>query len=58
MRKDFGLILSEAAGLGLSIPATEAAAAVNAEEAASGGEEDSSAVIRRMEQQAVRTPAQ
>jgi 3-hydroxyisobutyrate dehydrogenase-like beta-hydroxyacid dehydrogenase len=57
MRKDFGLILSEAARLGLSIPATEAAAAVNAEEAASGGEEDFSAVIRRMEQQAVRAPA-
>lgn len=50
MRKDFGLILTEAARLGLSMPATEAAAAINAEEAATGGEEDFSAVVRRMEQ--------
>jgi 3-hydroxyisobutyrate dehydrogenase-like beta-hydroxyacid dehydrogenase len=49
MRKDFGLILAEAARLGLSMPATEAAAAINSEEAASGGEEDFSAVVRRME---------
>ena len=49
MRKDFGLILTEAARLGLSMPATEAAAAINSEEAASGGEEDFSAVVRRME---------
>jgi 3-hydroxyisobutyrate dehydrogenase-like beta-hydroxyacid dehydrogenase len=49
MRKDFGLILTEAAILGLSMPATEAAAAINSEEAASGGEEDFSAVVRRME---------
>lgn len=50
MRKDFGLILAEAGDLGLSLPATEAAAAINSEEAASGGEEDFSAVVRRMEQ--------
>jgi 3-hydroxyisobutyrate dehydrogenase-like beta-hydroxyacid dehydrogenase len=34
MRKDFGLILNEAAQLGLWLPATEAAAAINAAEAA------------------------
>ena len=56
MRKDFGLILNEAANLGLSMPATEAAAAINSEEDAGGREEDFSAVIRRMEQ-AVRKPA-
>lgn len=50
MRKDFGLALSAAAIAGLSLPATEAAAAVNAAESRSGGEEDFSAVIRRMEQ--------
>jgi 3-hydroxyisobutyrate dehydrogenase-like beta-hydroxyacid dehydrogenase len=49
MRKDFGLILTEAARLGLSMPATEAAAAINSEEAANCGEEDFSAVVRRME---------
>jgi 3-hydroxyisobutyrate dehydrogenase-like beta-hydroxyacid dehydrogenase len=49
MRKDFGLILNEAERVGLSMPATQAAAAINAEEAASGGEEDFSAVIRRMD---------
>lgn len=49
MRKDFGLILTEAARLGLSMPATVAAAAINSEEAASGGEEDFSVVVRRME---------
>jgi 3-hydroxyisobutyrate dehydrogenase-like beta-hydroxyacid dehydrogenase len=58
MRKDFGLILNEAAHLGISMPATEAAAAINSEEAASGREEDFSAVIRRMEQQAVWEPTQ
>ena len=51
MRKDFGLILAAAAQCGLSMPTTEAAAAVNSAEAASGGEEDFSAVVRRMEQQ-------
>ena len=53
MRKDFGLILNEAAQLGLSMPATEAAAAINSAEAESGIEEDFSAIIRRMEQEAV-----
>jgi 3-hydroxyisobutyrate dehydrogenase-like beta-hydroxyacid dehydrogenase len=52
MRKDFGLILAAAEQLGLSMPATEAAAAINAEEAAAGGEDDFSAVIRRMERPA------
>ena len=50
MRKDFGLVLAAANQLGLSLPATEAAAQVNAAEAAAGIEEDFSAVIRRMEQ--------
>jgi len=52
MRKDFALILNEAARLGLWMPATQSAAAINAAEAASGREEDFSAVIRRMEQEA------
>jgi len=50
MRKDFGLVLGAAAQFGLSMPATEAAAAINFAEAASGSEEDFSAVIRLMEQ--------
>ena len=50
MHKDFELILTAAAERGLSMPATEAAAAVTSAEAASGGEEDFSAVLRRMEQ--------
>ena len=37
---------------GLSLPATEAAAAVNGLEAASSGEEDFSALVGRMERQA------
>ena len=49
MRKDFGLVLAAAAQLGLSMPATEAAAAINSAEAAFGSEEDFSVVIRRME---------
>lgn len=49
MQKDFALILNEAARLKRRMPATEAAAAVNAAEAVSGIEEDFSAVIRRME---------
>jgi 3-hydroxyisobutyrate dehydrogenase len=57
MHKDFRLVLAAAAQLGLAMPATEAAAVINAEEAATGGEEDFSAVIRRMEQQAGRAPA-
>ncbi len=52
MRKDFGLALSAATRAGLSLPATEAAAAVNALETAIGGEEDFSAVVRQMEGQA------
>jgi len=51
MKKDFGLALSAATRAGLSLPATEAAATVNAAESASGGEEDFSAVVRRMEQE-------
>jgi 3-hydroxyisobutyrate dehydrogenase-like beta-hydroxyacid dehydrogenase len=51
MKKDFGLVLSAATRVGLSLPATEAAAAVNATESASGGEEDFSAVVRWMEGQ-------
>ena len=53
MHKDFGLVLSAADRLGLSMPATEMAAAINVEEAETGGEEDYSAVIRRMEALAV-----
>jgi 3-hydroxyisobutyrate dehydrogenase-like beta-hydroxyacid dehydrogenase len=49
MRKDFGLILAAAAHFGLSMPATEAAAAINSAEAESRTEEDFSAVIRRIE---------
>jgi 3-hydroxyisobutyrate dehydrogenase-like beta-hydroxyacid dehydrogenase len=52
MHKDFGLVLAAAARSGLSMPATQAAAAINAAEAASGGEEDFSAVVRRMEHDA------
>jgi 3-hydroxyisobutyrate dehydrogenase-like beta-hydroxyacid dehydrogenase len=51
MRKDFALILNEAARLELWLPTTEAAAAIDAAEAASGREEDFSAVIRRMQQE-------
>jgi 3-hydroxyisobutyrate dehydrogenase-like beta-hydroxyacid dehydrogenase len=50
MRKDFALILAAAEQLGLAMPATKAAAAINAEEATGGSEEDFSAVIRRMEE--------
>jgi len=52
MQKDFGLALSAARRASLSLPAAEAAAAVNAAEVASGSEEDFSAVVRRMEEQA------
>ena len=51
MQKDFGLALSAARHAGLSLPATEAAASVNAAESASGGDEDFSAVVRWMEEQ-------
>ena len=57
MHKDFGLILAAAAQHALSIPVTEAAAAINSAEAASGSEEDFSAVIRRMEEQAAASEA-
>jgi 3-hydroxyisobutyrate dehydrogenase-like beta-hydroxyacid dehydrogenase len=49
MFKDFGLVLGAAAQVGLSMPATEAAAAINSAEAAFEIEEDFSVVIRRME---------
>jgi 3-hydroxyisobutyrate dehydrogenase-like beta-hydroxyacid dehydrogenase len=49
MSKDLGLVLGAAAQFGLRMPATEAAAAINAAEAESGIEEDFSAVIGRME---------
>ena len=52
MQKDFGLILSKAAELGVPMPATKAAAQSNTAEAARGDEEDFSAVIRLMEQAA------
>jgi 3-hydroxyisobutyrate dehydrogenase-like beta-hydroxyacid dehydrogenase len=54
MHKDFGLVLSAAAQAGLSMPTTEAAAAINAAGAASESEEDFSAVIRWMERLAER----
>jgi 3-hydroxyisobutyrate dehydrogenase-like beta-hydroxyacid dehydrogenase len=53
MQKDFGLALSAARRANLSLPATEAAATVNAMESATGGEEDFSAVVRWMEEQLV-----
>jgi 3-hydroxyisobutyrate dehydrogenase-like beta-hydroxyacid dehydrogenase len=49
MHKDFGLILEAAVGCGLSMPATQAAAAINATAFAKGREEDFSAVIRLMD---------
>jgi len=55
MHKDFGLVLAAAHGR-LSMPATEAAAAINSAEAALGSEEDFSVVIRRMEQLAKEVP--
>jgi 3-hydroxyisobutyrate dehydrogenase len=51
MHKDFGLALNAAKHAGLSLPAVEAAAAVNAAETAKDVEEDFSAVVRRMERQ-------
>jgi 3-hydroxyisobutyrate dehydrogenase-like beta-hydroxyacid dehydrogenase len=51
MHKDFRLVLDAATRLGLVMPATEAAAAVNAAETAGDREEDFSAVVRRMELQ-------
>jgi 3-hydroxyisobutyrate dehydrogenase-like beta-hydroxyacid dehydrogenase len=52
-QKDFGLAFSAARRANLSLPATEAAAGVNATETANGGEDDFSAVVRWMEQQVV-----
>jgi 3-hydroxyisobutyrate dehydrogenase-like beta-hydroxyacid dehydrogenase len=52
MHKDFGLVLAAAQQLGLSLPATKAAADINAKETAAGNEQDFSAVIRRMEETA------
>jgi len=54
MHKDFGLVLAAAAHAGLSMPTTEAAAAINAAGAASEADEDFSVVIRRMERLADR----
>jgi 3-hydroxyisobutyrate dehydrogenase-like beta-hydroxyacid dehydrogenase len=54
MHKDFGLVLAAAAHAGLSMPATEAAARINAAEFEFESEEDFSAVIRRMERLAER----
>jgi len=51
MHKDFGLALSASMRAGLSLPAVEAAAAVNAAETARDAEQDFSAVLRRMELQ-------
>jgi 3-hydroxyisobutyrate dehydrogenase-like beta-hydroxyacid dehydrogenase len=51
MHKDFGLALNAAKRAGLSLPAVEASAAVNAAENARDVEEDFSAVVRRMERQ-------
>jgi 3-hydroxyisobutyrate dehydrogenase-like beta-hydroxyacid dehydrogenase len=49
MRKDFDLILSKAAELGVEMPTTAAARERNAVEAARSEDEDFSAVIRLME---------
>ena len=50
MHKDFELILAAAEQCGLSMPATEAAAAINDEVTGADNEQDFSAVIRRMEE--------
>jgi 3-hydroxyisobutyrate dehydrogenase-like beta-hydroxyacid dehydrogenase len=49
MYKDFDLITSKAVELGVAMPATAAAAKMNALEAAAGVEEDFSAVVRFMQ---------
>jgi 3-hydroxyisobutyrate dehydrogenase-like beta-hydroxyacid dehydrogenase len=54
MHKDFGLVLAAAAHAGLSMPATEAAATINAAESESESEADFSIVIRWMERLAER----
>jgi 3-hydroxyisobutyrate dehydrogenase len=53
MHKDFGLVLVAADYAGLSLPATETAAAVNADELARGDDVDFSAVVRQLEQEVV-----
>jgi 3-hydroxyisobutyrate dehydrogenase-like beta-hydroxyacid dehydrogenase len=53
MRKDFDLILSNAAELMVEMPETRAASECNSVEAIHGGEEDFSAVIRLMERSTV-----
>jgi 3-hydroxyisobutyrate dehydrogenase len=57
MNKDFGLILSLAASLGVRMPAAEAAFEINARQSGLGLEQDFSAVILQMEQQARLTVA-
>jgi 3-hydroxyisobutyrate dehydrogenase-like beta-hydroxyacid dehydrogenase len=52
MHKDFELVLAAAAHGALSMPTTEAAAAINAAEAASETEKDFSVVIQLMERRA------
>jgi 3-hydroxyisobutyrate dehydrogenase-like beta-hydroxyacid dehydrogenase len=52
MRKDFGLIISEATELGVPMPATVAAAKGSTTKAAGDDEQDFSVVIRLMEQAA------
>ena len=54
MHKDFDLVLAAAAHVGLSMPTTEAAAAINAAESGSESEEDFSIVIEWMERLAER----
>jgi 3-hydroxyisobutyrate dehydrogenase-like beta-hydroxyacid dehydrogenase len=49
MLKDFILILTAAAEVGLTMPAAEASAVIASDEASSGSEQDFSAVIRHME---------
>ncbi len=57
MHKDFGLITSKAAELGIAMPATAEAAKMNALEAAADLEEDFSAVVRLMQRKANNTRA-
>jgi 3-hydroxyisobutyrate dehydrogenase-like beta-hydroxyacid dehydrogenase len=52
MNKDFGLILSLAASLGVRVPATDAAFEINARQLDEGAEQDFSAVILQMERRA------
>jgi 3-hydroxyisobutyrate dehydrogenase-like beta-hydroxyacid dehydrogenase len=52
MNKDFGLILSLAAALGVRMPAADAAFEINARQSDEGAEQDFSAVILQMEKRA------